>query len=58
MELSIIFVIFQFVLMLVLEDGWRSRWVLSDWKSSEGKAGTFKHTAGKWHADPDDKGIL
>lgn len=39
------------------DDGWKSRWVLSDWKRSEGKAGTFKHTAGKWAADPDDKGI-
>jgi len=29
---------------------------LSDWKRSEGKAGTFKYTAGKWPADPDDKG--
>ncbi|XP_021772305.1 calreticulin-3-like [Chenopodium quinoa] len=39
------------------EDGWKSRWVVSDWKRSEGKAGTFKHTAGRWAADPDDKGI-
>ncbi|GLT58233.1 hypothetical protein SLA2020_311440 [Shorea laevis] len=39
------------------EDGWKSRWVLSDWKRSEGKAGTFKYTAGRWAADPDDKGI-
>ncbi|KAJ8639377.1 hypothetical protein MRB53_016071 [Persea americana] len=39
------------------EDGWESRWVKSDWKRSEGKAGSFKHTAGKWSADPDDKGI-
>ncbi|XP_031273549.1 calreticulin-3 [Pistacia vera] len=39
------------------EDGWKSRWVLSDWKRAEGKAGTFKHTAGKWSGDPDDKGI-
>ncbi|KAL5167193.1 Calreticulin-3 [Glycine soja] len=39
------------------DDGWRSRWVKSDWKSSEGKAGSFKHTAGKWAGDPDDKGI-
>ncbi|KAF7843790.1 calreticulin-3 [Senna tora] len=40
-----------------IKDGWKSRWVLSDWKRSEGKAGTFKHTAGKWSGDPDDKGI-
>lgn len=39
-------------------DDWRSRWVISDWKRSEGKAGTFKHTAGKWHGDPDDKGTV
>jgi hypothetical protein len=34
------------------KDGWESRW-----KKSEGKAGSFKHTAGKWSGDPDDKGI-
>lgn len=39
------------------DDGWRERWVISDWKRSEGKAGKFKHTAGKWPGDPDDKGI-
>ncbi|KAH8484324.1 hypothetical protein Peur_063443 [Populus x canadensis] len=39
------------------EDGWKGRWALSDWKRSEGKAGTFKYTAGKWPGDPDDKGI-
>lgn len=38
------------------QDGWQSRWVVSDWKRSEGKAGLFKHTAGKWSGDPDDKG--
>ncbi|KAK2994493.1 hypothetical protein RJ640_026731 [Escallonia rubra] len=37
------------------KEGWTSRWVVSDWKRVEGKAGTFKHTAGKWSADPDDK---
>jgi len=42
---------------LIASDGWKSRWVLSDWKRSEGKAGTFKYTAGKWPGDPDDKGI-
>lgn len=30
--------------------------MLSDWKRAEGKAGTFKYTAGKWSGDPDDKG--
>ncbi|PPD95913.1 hypothetical protein GOBAR_DD07058 [Gossypium barbadense] len=38
-------------------NGWQSRWVKSDWKKSEGKAGSFKHTPGKWSGDPDDKGI-
>uniref|UniRef100_A0A0D9WIE2 Calreticulin n=1 Tax=Leersia perrieri TaxID=77586 RepID=A0A0D9WIE2_9ORYZ len=38
------------------DDGWGSRWVKSDWKKSEGKAGTFKHTAGSYSGDPDDKG--
>ncbi|KAL8159223.1 hypothetical protein V2J09_000760 [Rumex salicifolius] len=39
------------------DDGWQSRWVTSDWKSNEGKAGYFKHTAGKWAGDFEDKGI-
>lgn len=43
--------------MFMCKDGWESRWVKSDWKRSEGKAGSFKHTAGKWSADPDDKGL-
>jgi calreticulin len=38
-------------------DDWQTRWVKSDWKRSEGKAGTFKHTAGKYSGDPDDKGF-
>ncbi|KAL8128656.1 hypothetical protein V2J09_017811 [Rumex salicifolius] len=32
-----------------------SRWVTSDWKSNKGKAGYFKHKAGKWAGDPEDK---
>ncbi|KAI3836292.1 hypothetical protein MKX03_031576 [Papaver bracteatum] len=40
------------------EDGWASRWVKSDWKRSEGKAGSWKHTAGTWSGDPDDKGLM
>jgi calreticulin len=31
--------------------------VKSDWKRSEVKAGSFKHTAGKYSGDPDDKGF-
>ena len=46
----------DFLWFLWRKDGWKSRWVLSDWKRAEGKAGTFKYTAGKWSADPDDKG--
>ncbi|KAJ8635163.1 hypothetical protein MRB53_009430 [Persea americana] len=36
-------------------DGWESRWVKSDWKRSEGKGGSFKHIAGQWPVDPDDR---
>lgn len=39
------------------EDGWEDRWVKSDWKRSENAAGDWVHTAGKWHGDPNDKGI-
>eukprot|EP00249_Psilotum_nudum_P013703 c24465_g1_i3 orf=122-1321(+) len=39
------------------DDGWESRWVISDWKKDEGAAGEWNHTAGKWYGDPDDKGI-
>ncbi|KAF3784727.1 Calreticulin-3 [Nymphaea thermarum] len=39
------------------DDGWEERWVKSDWKKSEGKAGSFRYSAGKWAGDPDDKGI-
>jgi calreticulin len=39
------------------EDGWESRWVVSDWKKNEGLNGGFVHTAGKWYGDKDDKGI-
>lgn len=44
--------------MCVIEDGWRNKWVKSEWKSSEGKAGKFKHTAGNWPGDPDDRGFF
>ncbi|RAL50113.1 unnamed protein product [Cuscuta campestris] len=40
------------------DDGWKEKWVISDWKRSEDKAGSFKHSAGKWNGDPDDKGIV
>jgi len=37
--------------------GWEKRWVKSDWKKSDGQAGEFIHTAGKWPGDPEAKGI-
>lgn len=47
-----------YFLFAVWKEGWRGRWVHSDWKKAEGKAGTFKHAAGKWHGDPDDRGSI
>jgi calreticulin len=39
-------------------DGWESRWTVSKWKESEGTAGTWVATAGKWFKDEaEDKGI-
>lgn len=39
------------------DGGWEKRWQKSSWKQSEGSAGEFKQTAGKWYADEKDKGI-
>lgn len=39
------------------DDGWKDRWVVSDWKKSEGANGDWDHTAGKFFKDADDKGI-
>lgn len=37
--------------------GWKDRWaVASEWKPAS-DLGEWVHTAGKWHADPEDKGI-
>lgn len=44
-------------MLYFVKDGWEGRWVKSDWKKSEGAAGDWLHTAGKWHGDPEDKGI-
>jgi len=39
-------------------DDWESRWVVSDWKKSDGTAGAWKHTAGPFFGDAEeDKGI-
>merc|ERR1711912_70853 len=38
--------------------GWEDRWVVSDWKKSEGQAGTWDVTAGDWYGDAEaDKGL-
>jgi len=37
---------------------WEDRWVVSDWKKSDGTAGKWVHTAGKWHGDAEkDMGL-
>jgi len=39
-------------------DGWEGRWTASKWKESEGTAGKWVATAGKWYKDEaEDKGI-
>jgi len=39
------------------DEGWKDRWtVSSEWKSKS-EMGEWKHTAGEWHGDADDKGI-
>ena len=36
---------------------WSSRWVVSDWKKSDGTAGVWKHSAGSFYGDAEaDKG--
>jgi len=40
------------------DDSWAERWKKSTWKESEGAAGEFSLTAGKWYGDAEaDKGI-
>jgi calreticulin len=42
----------------VLAAGWDKRWKTSSWKESDGSAGKFTWTAGKWYGDEEaDKGI-
>merc|ERR1719204_2295372 len=39
-------------------EGWEGRWTTSKWKESEGTAGKWAATAGKWFKDEaEDKGI-
>lgn len=40
------------------DEGWKDRWVASDWKKSEGQAGEWAHTTGPFYGDAEeDKGI-
>jgi len=40
------------------DDKWTERWTPSSWKKSDGTAGEFTLTSGKWHGDAEaDKGI-
>lgn len=40
------------------DDSYTKRWVVSNWKKSDGTAGEWKHTAGDWYGDAeDDKGL-
>lgn len=40
------------------KDGWEKRWVKSDWKKDDNTAGEWKHTAGNWSGDANDKGMF
>jgi hypothetical protein len=40
-----------FDLVVCCADAWQKRWQKSSWKQSEGSAGDFKHTTGKWYGD-------
>jgi len=41
------------------DNSWSNRWVVSNWKKSEGTNGAWKHTAGEWYGDAEaDKGIM
>jgi calreticulin len=49
--------LFLFVCFLVTA-GWEKRWVVSDWKKSDGTRGDWKLTAGEWYGDAEkDQGI-
>ena len=43
-------------LLTLLADSWQSRWVLSDWKKDDSTNGDWVLSAGKFHADAEDKG--
>jgi calreticulin len=40
------------------DNSWSDRWVVSDWKKSDGTQGQWKHAAGEWYGDKEkDMGI-
>jgi len=39
-------------------DPFENGWVQSDWKKDDGSRGVFEWSAGKWSADPENKGLL
>lgn len=40
------------------DSSWEQRWVVSDWKKSEGQSGKWGHSATQWYGDEEkDKGI-
>lgn len=56
---SFLYVTFFFICYFVVytsKDGWEKRWVKSDWKKDNNTAGEWKHTAGIWSGDANDKG--
>jgi len=41
------------------DDSWEERWVMSNWKESEGSQGKWKHSAGDFYGDAEaDKGLM
>ncbi|XP_026447648.1 calreticulin-like [Papaver somniferum] len=41
----------------IIIDGWKNRWVKSDWKKDENMAGEWNFTSSKWDGEANDKGI-
>jgi len=40
------------------DEGWKDRWIVSDWKKSDGTSGVWDISAGKYYSDKDqDKGL-
>jgi len=39
------------------DETWKDRWTESSKWKKKSEMGTWEHTAGEWHADPEDKGI-